>query len=107
MSQQYLNRYQYFTISDNMKIVPGVEIPIKTTDKYYQYKLNKDRLDRLSESYYSSPTFGWLIMLANPTFGGLESNIPDNALIRIPHPLVESLQDYKRMIEEYNFYYGE
>ena len=103
---EYFNRYEFFNENGNFKIVPGIEIPIKSTDKYQQYKKNKDRLDKLSQTLYNSPTFGWLIMLANPAFGGLESNIPDNAIIRIPYPLVQSLQDYKRMVEQYELYYG-
>lgn len=106
MSTQYLNRYQYFIENDDFLIVPGIEIPIKTTDKYHQYKKNRDRLDRLSDANYSSPLFGWLIMLANPSLGSMESDIPDNSLIRIPHPLTTSLQDYKKAIENYKFYYG-
>lgn len=107
MSNQYFNRYQFFNDNNEFKIVPGIEIPIKTTDKYYQYKKNKDRLDKISDSYYSTPFFGWLILLANPSFGNIEDEIPDNAMIRIPHPLVQTLQDYKRAIENYRFYYGE
>ena len=43
MSNQYFNRYQFFNDNNEFKIVPGIEIPIKTTDKYYQYK--KIRID--------------------------------------------------------------
>ena len=61
----------------------------------------------MSQEYYGSPTFGWLIMLANPQAGSLEFDIPDNFFIRIPYPLISSLQDYKRGVELYNLYYGE
>ena len=39
MSRDYLDRYQYFS-DDNggFQIVPGIEIPIKGTDKYIPYK---------------------------------------------------------------------
>lgn len=107
MSLQYFDRYQYFVDNNEWKIVPGIEIPIKTTDRYHQYKKNKDRLDKISETYYNTPLFGWLILLANPEIGSIESDIPDNSLIRIPHPLTASLQDYKREIELYSLYYGE
>jgi hypothetical protein len=46
-------------------------------------------------------------LLANPTAGSIEFTIPDNFLMRIPFPLVVSLQDYKRSVELYNLYYGE
>ena len=107
MSRQYYNRYQNFIQNGNFRIVPGLEIPIKGTDKYIQFKKGKDRLDRLSDEYYGTPLFGWLILQANPTLGSLEFEIPDNSYLRIPFPLINSLQDYKRGVELYKLYYGE
>jgi len=107
MSRQYYNRYQNFIQNGKFRIVPGLEIPIKGTDKYVQFKKGKDRLDRLSDEYYGTPLFGWLILQANPTLGSLEFEIPDNSYLRIPFPLINSLQDYKSGIELYNIYYGE
>ena len=107
MSNQYFDRYQYFLEDGSFKIVPGIEIPIKGSDKYFQYKKGKDRLDKASQEYYGTPYFGWLIMLANPLAGSVEFEIPDNFLIRVPFPLVPTLQDYKRGIELYKLYYGE
>lgn len=107
MDNQYFDRYQYFVDEGSFKIVPGIEIPIKSTDKYIQYRRNKDRLDKLSQEYYNSPLFGWLILQANPACGGVEFQMPDNFLIRIPFPLIPSLQDYKKNIELYKLYYGE
>jgi hypothetical protein len=107
MNNQYFNRYQYFVEEGTFKIVPGIEIPIKSTDKYIGYKHNKDRIDKLSEEYYNSPLFGWLILLANPSCGGIEFEVPDNFILRIPFPLVPSLQDYKKNVDLYKLYYGE
>ena len=107
MSTQYFDRYQYFLEDGSFKIVPGIEIPIKGSDKYFQYKKGKNRLDKVSQEYYGTPYFGWLIMLANPLAGSVEFEIPDNFLIRVPFPLVPTLQDYKRGIELYKLYYGE
>lgn len=107
MSRNYFDRYQYFIDNGEFKIVPGLEIPIKGTDRYYQFKKNKDRLDKISQEFYGSPTFGWLIMMANPSSGLNEFEIKDNFTLRIPFPLVSSLQDYKRAVELYNLYYGE
>lgn len=106
MSRTYFNRYEYFIENGEFKIVPGIEIPIKGTDRYYQFKKNKDRLDKLSQEFYNTPTFGWLIMLANPSAGLNEFEILDNYVLRIPFPLINSLQDYKKGIELYNLYYG-
>jgi hypothetical protein len=107
MAREYFNRYQFFVEDSEFKIVPGIEIPIKTTDKYFFYKKGKDRLDKISQEYYNTPTFGWLILLANPIVGSIEFMIPNNSLLRIPFPLITTLQDYNRNIELYNLYYGE
>jgi len=107
MSREYFDRYQFFINDGNFRIVPGIEIPIKGTDKYFIYKKTKTRLDKISYEYYGTPTFGWLILLANPLAGSLEFEIPDNYVLRIPFPLITSLQDYKRGVELYNLYYGE
>jgi hypothetical protein len=71
MSNEYLDRYQYFIEDGNFRIVPGIEIPIKGTDRYIQFKKGKDRLDKISQEYYGTPTFGWLILLANPLGGSI------------------------------------
>lgn len=107
MSREYFDRYQFFVDDGKFRIVPGLEIPIKSTDKYIVFKSGKDRLDKLSQEYYDTPVFGWLIMLANPSAGSVEFTIPNNYVLRIPFPLTSSLQDYKRSIELYNLYYGE
>ena len=107
MSKNYLDRYQYFIEDGNFRIVPGIEIPIKGTDKYVQFRKSIDRLDKLSQEFYDTPLFGWLILQANPLAGSIEFDIPENFYLRIPYPLVTSLQDYKRGVELYNLYYGE
>ena len=107
MAREYFNRYQFFVENGEFKIVPGIEIPINTTDKFFLYKKGKDRLDKISQEYYNTPTFGWLILLANPFVGSVEFMIPNNSLLRIPFPLITTLQDYNRNIELYNLYYGE
>jgi hypothetical protein len=74
--------------------VPFVKLPEKGTDIFVTYKIGKSRLDKISDDKYGTPYFGYLIMLANPEYGGLEWDIPDNALLRIPFPLEQSLKDY-------------
>jgi hypothetical protein len=107
MSREYFDRYQYFISDGKFRIVPGLELPVKGTDKYVYFKKGKDRLDKMSQEFYGTPTFGWIILLANPLAGSLEFNIPDNYFLRVPFPLISSLQDYKRGVELYNLYYGE
>ena len=64
-------------------------------------------MDKLSQQYYDNPYHGWLIMLANPQYGGVEENIPDNEIIRIPYPFRDSLQQYIEAVNEYERLYGE
>jgi hypothetical protein len=106
MAYQYYNRYSDFLINGEQTVVPFVKIAPKTTDKTYIYKVGRSRLDVVSQEFYNSPFFGWLILQANPEFGGLENNIYDGAVLIIPFPLLPSLQDYKGAINEYFYYYG-
>jgi len=103
---QYYNRYDNFLINGQQKVVPYVTLPQKATDQRYVYRANKSRLDKISFEKYGSPVFGWLILQANPMYGGLETNIPDGSVLIIPFPLISSLQDYKSAIDNHIFYYG-
>lgn len=106
MAFPYYNRYSELLINGQQTIVPYINVPKKVTDKTYIYKIGKSRLDRVSQEFYNSPAFNWLILQANPQFGGLENNIFDGAILRIPYPLIASLQDYKSEIENHFYYYG-
>jgi hypothetical protein len=106
MAFQYWNRYSEFLINGEQTVVPFVNLQQKTTDKNYIYKVAQSRLDIISQEYYNSPYFGWLILQANPQFGGLENNIYDGAVLIIPFPLLPSLQDYKTSLDNYFYYYG-
>jgi len=106
MALQYYNRYDEFLINGQQTVVPYVSLPQKTTDKTYVYKVGRSRLDKISQEYYSTPFFGWLILQANQQYGGLENNIPDGAILIIPFPLLPSLQDYKSALNNHFYYYG-
>ena len=106
MARQIYNRYNDFLVDGQQKVVPYINLPVKSTDKKYIYKVGMTRMDKVSQQYYGSPTFGWLILMANPIYAGLEWNIPDGVIITIPYPLVASLQDYKNELDNYFFYYG-
>jgi hypothetical protein len=106
MGNLYFNRYINFLINGEQTVVPFVKIPGKASDKRYFYKMGVSRLDKISQDFYGSPFFGWLILQSNPEFGGLEWNIPDGALLTIPFPLVASVQDYEAELNNYFFYYG-
>ena len=103
---QYYNRYQNILLNGEQTVVPYVTLPTKPTDKRFIYRQGRSRLDKVSQEYYGTPYFGWLIMIANPNYGGLEQNIPDNTKLVVPFPLVASLQDYKSALDNHFLYYG-
>lgn len=106
MPFQYYNRYNEFLFNGEQTVVPYVNLPQKSSDKTFIYKVGRSRLDKVSQQFYNSPYFGWLILQANPVFGGLENSIYDGAILTIPFPLVASLQDYKTALDNYFYYYG-
>ncbi len=103
---QYLDRYEKFRKDGKMSPIPGLKIPIEPTDKTIVYKLGDTRLDILSQKYYNNPYHGYLIMLANPEYGGLEFNIKDRDVIRIPFPFDSAIERYLKEIEIYKALYG-
>lgn len=104
---QYYDRYASFRGNNEVKPVPGIFVPEATTDKNVIYKQGVSRLDKLSDSYYNNPYSGWLIMAANPEFGGLEFNIPDNTSIRIPYPFDSAVARYITEVSKHKTLYGE
>jgi hypothetical protein len=86
MAFQYYNRYTLFQVNGQQTVVPFVTLNGKPSDKVYVYKVAVSRLDKVSQEYYGTPFFGWLILQANPEFGGLENNIYDGA-VRVFHIL--------------------
>jgi hypothetical protein len=98
------DRYSQFRIGDKMGMIPFGEIPLKPSDIKIIFRKGLMRLDQLSYQYYDTSDFGWLIMQANPQYGSLEYNIPDNVEIRIPFPLDVTLTDYQKSIEKYYKY---
>ena len=40
-------------------------------------------------------------MLANPQYGSMEFDIPEGSILRIPFPLMDSLQDYQEKVEQF------
>jgi len=106
MTQQYYNRYAMFLQNGQQTVVPYVNVASKSSDKKHIYRFGQSRLDKISQQYYNSPLFGWLIMQANPRYSGMESNIPDGAVLTIPYPLLTSVQEYKSAIDNHFLYYG-
>lgn len=103
----YYNRYSGFEVNGAMKPIPGILIPIEGTDLNMIYKQGLTRLDKLSQLYYNNPYSGWLIMQANPQYGGLEFNIPDMAVLRIPFPFDNAVSRYITQVKNHKLLYGE
>lgn len=103
----YVDRYAGLRLNGGMKPQPGIFIQRSGSDKETIYKAGKTRLDKLSQLYYNNPYSGWLIMLANPEYGGLEFNIPDQTLIVIPFPYESGLERYKAGLSTHKKLYGE
>jgi hypothetical protein len=103
----YFDRYEKFRTNGSINTLPLIKLTPKATDKRVVYKLGKTRLDKLSDEYYDNPYHGFLIMLANPEYGGLEFNIKDGDIIRIPFPFKVTLEDYNNQVTIFKQLYGE
>jgi len=101
-----IDRYKQFRINGMTKNIPFIKLKFKTSDKIEYYKLGTSRMDLISYKYYQDASYGWLIMLANPEYGGLEFNIPDGVPLVVPFPLETSITQYNFEIDKYIRYYG-
>jgi hypothetical protein len=80
--------------------MPFVNLPINSSDKYEYWNSSTSRLDKLSQKYYGNPFYDFLILYANNIYAS-EFDIPDNALIRIPFPLIKAKSDYETFLTAY------
>lgn len=95
------DRYSKFKEDGEIFFPPFIKIPKKNTDLKITYVKGKTRLDKESYYYYGDANYGWLILMANPSYGGLEFLIPDGAEITIPYPLSTTLNQYQLAIDSY------
>jgi hypothetical protein len=90
--------YKRYTILKNTdgttSMMPFVQIPINSSDKYENWNTNFSRMDKLSQKYYNNPFYDFIILYANPEYLN-EFDIPDGALIRIPFPIAKAKADYE------------
>ncbi len=100
MAKRYFDRYGNFKLNDKLTFIPFIKLTEKSTDLKVEWKKTK-KLDKISNDQYGAPYYGWLIMLANPQYGGLEFDIPEGSILKIPFPLMDSLQDYQNKINQY------
>lgn len=94
MPQKDYNRYAILTnnngTTDHM---PFVVLPVNLSDKYENWNTEYSRLDKISQKYYGSPFYDFLILYANGYMS--EFDIPDGQLIRIPFPISKVKADYE------------
>ena len=105
MAEQYFDRYSSFKVDGDIKPLPFITIDESATDIITTTKVNT-RFDILSQKYYGNGKHGWIILQANPQFGGLEFDIPVGTRIRIPYPFRRVLQDYNDKIRIHVNLYG-
>lgn len=105
-SVKYFDRYSSFRVNGEVVTLPFIPIGPKSSDKEVLYIQGRDRTDKLSQRYYGNPYCGWLIMLANPQYGGLEFLIPDRTILRVPYPFTNSLQQYINNVQTFDQLYG-
>jgi len=104
--KRYFNRYNDFKINGENKTQPHIFIPELSSDKLIKFKKRFDRMDILSNRYYNNPYHGFLIMMANPNLGGLEFDIPNGTLIRIPFPFESAIERFNSEKNKYINLYG-
>lgn len=100
MAKDY-DRYELVKNEDGtIDQLPYVPIPAAASDKYIEWNSSKNRMDKLSQNYYGSPYFDWIILWGNPEFIS-EFDIPDGTTIRIPFPLNRVIGSYQDEISRY------
>lgn len=97
----YYDRYKSFRRDGKFVKTPNIEIDKESTDLYITFDKSKMRLDTLSYKYYGDANYGWLLLMANPSYGSMEFEIPDKANFRIPYPLETAITRYETKVNEY------
>lgn len=105
MAEKYFDRYGAFRVDGKMTTIPFIKLDEKPTDEVVQV-LEDTRFDKLSQKYYGNGKHGFLILQANPSYGGLEFDIPKGVNIRIPFPLDTTIMEYRRKVIRHIELYG-
>lgn len=103
----YYNRYKKLNNDEIIISPPFIKLDEKSTDTMVLYDVKKSRLDKISQEFYGVPFYGWLILIANPEYGGSEWNIRDGQAVRVPLPLDTTLREYERKLLRRLEYYGD
>lgn len=101
MPAQDYNRYIRLKLSDGSnEMMPFVKLPVSNSDKTIYWKKDRDRYDKLANTYYGNSFYDFFINFANPDYL-TEWDIPDGALIRIPFPLNTIKSFYENYLDNY------
>ena len=101
MPRQDYKRYEILKNSDGtVNMMPFINIPTNSSDKFEYWNINNSRMDKISQKYYNNPFYDFLILYANNIYLN-EFDIPDGALIRIPFPLSKAKADYEAALITY------
>jgi len=100
MAQRDYNRYILVTTDEGtVNQMPFVRIPNNPTDKYLEWNVGRSRMDKISQTYYNTPFYDWLILYANPQYVS-EFDIPDGVIIRVPFPLETARSQYENILKK-------
>ncbi len=83
---------------DDIEPTPFIRISESSSDKFEVWKKGFSKLYMLSQKYYSSPFYDFLILFANPKHMN-EWEIPDGEMIRIPFPIERAKGEYEAVIK--------
>ena len=97
----YYDRYYRFRGEGQVYTLPFIPILYGPSDIYITYDKRSMRFDTLSYKYYGDPNYAWLILQANPEYGGYEFSIPDGVTLRIPYPIESALDRYSVSVDSY------
>jgi hypothetical protein len=89
--------YSLLKNNDSLKNMPAVEISHRASDKSVAYNKTKNRLDNIAGKIYEDESMWRLILWANEEYF-MEYDIPDNAVIRVPFPFNDVIQEVNSKI---------
>lgn len=101
----YYNIYTPFRLNEKLTDIPFVKLPTKSTDLTHVWNKLSDRMDTVSEQFYSNPFGGKFILMANATICKNEDEIPDGTILVIPFPYNDALQRWLNQVEKLKQYY--
>jgi len=101
----YYNFNNDFANNGEMELIPHIGIRKLSTDKSIIWKKN-DRLDKISNDFYSTPFFGKLILMANSDKVNNEFEFKAGDFVRIPFPINAAVNNYVEDLDEYNTIYA-